>query len=80
MAQSSMCFIRYLNPRQSDQIGRFSPFGHFGKLLKQPKTLGYFLSRKLILTKMAWATFWAIFSQTHLVTLIRTCPLDFMPT
>jgi hypothetical protein len=28
----------------------------------------------LILTKtIGWATFWAIFSQTHLVTLIRIC-------
>jgi hypothetical protein len=26
-------------------------------------------STALILTKMGWATFWAIFSQTHLVTL-----------
>jgi hypothetical protein len=24
----------------------------------------------LIMTKMGWATFWAIYSQTHLVTLI----------
>jgi hypothetical protein len=34
--------------------------------------LGYFFYWKkfaLILKKMCWATFWAIFSQTHLVTL-----------
>jgi hypothetical protein len=41
------------------------------KWLKEPKDLGYFSTVKLLnLTKMGSATFWATFSQTHLVTLV----------
>jgi hypothetical protein len=42
------------------------------------KFLAYFLPWKklcmygLIMSKMGWATFWAIFSRTHLVTLVPT--------
>jgi hypothetical protein len=32
------------------------------------------LDYALILTKMGWATFWAILSQTHLVTLLTLFP------
>jgi hypothetical protein len=31
----------------------------------------------LILTRMGWATFWAIFSQTHLVTLVAAAACSF---
>jgi hypothetical protein len=44
----------------------------FSKLLKNPTFLDYFLnsiSYVVVLTKTGWAAFWAIFSQTHLVTL-----------
>jgi hypothetical protein len=63
----------------SDRIGRIFAdwtsvyFGElFLKLQKKPTLLYYFLRSKIyvvMLTKMCWATFWAIFSQTHLVTL-----------
>jgi hypothetical protein len=43
------------------------------KLQKYPTNLGYFVpwtSLSIILTKkLGWGTFWAIFSQTHQVTL-----------
>jgi hypothetical protein len=49
----------------------------FEKLLESPKILGYFFSTGKsyvsILTKMDWATLWAIFSQTHPVTLAVAC-------
>jgi hypothetical protein len=65
---------------QGDQIGRILAhwvgfyFGqvfknyirspHFGLLLCVVKALNYFRQ------KVGWALFWAIFSQTHLVTLL----------
>jgi hypothetical protein len=63
---------------QGDQIGRI--FAHwaivfFGQLLKITEVAQIFDALlfkgeryKLILRKTGWATFWAIFSQTHLVT------------
>jgi hypothetical protein len=46
----------------------------FFKLKKWPNFFGYFFPRKMLRInvdlKMGWATFWAIFSQTHLVTLV----------
>jgi hypothetical protein len=44
---------------------------------RQPTFLRYFSADKvlnLISTKLGWAPFWAIFSQTHLVTLYWTLP------
>jgi hypothetical protein len=48
----------------------------FGKLLENQisgpylwATFSYKKNNALVLTKIGWAAFWAIFSQTHLVTL-----------
>jgi hypothetical protein len=44
-----------------------------GKLQTLPKFLGYFFHSEeysIILLKMCWARFRAIFSQTHLVTMV----------
>jgi hypothetical protein len=62
---------------QGDQIWRIFAYCFlwivFLKNTKVVKTFRLLLytakSYILILTKMGWATFWAIFSQTHLVTL-----------
>jgi hypothetical protein len=35
--------------------------GSFLKITQETKLFGYFFSAKLIVTKMGWATFWAIF-------------------
>jgi hypothetical protein len=45
------------------------------KFRKQCELFGFFFhieSQEFILTKNDWATFWATFSQTHLVTLPAT--------
>jgi hypothetical protein len=65
--------------RQGDQIGRiFANLaivykGQLSKIYKSsPKILATSSAEKsyvVILTKRGWAMFWAIFSQTHLVTL-----------
>jgi hypothetical protein len=66
---------------QGDQIGRIfaqRAIGYYGQFFSENYRSGpHFLSTfsksndyVLILTKMGWATFWAIFSQTHLVTLV----------
>jgi hypothetical protein len=49
---------------QGDQLGEFSPMGRLF-------TLGSFLYSIHFCQKMDQATFWAIFSQTHLVNLFR---------
>jgi hypothetical protein len=58
-------------------LANFRPLGDcflwavFWKLYKWPTLLGYFLhgyGYASILTKLYWASFWAIFSQSHLVT------------
>jgi hypothetical protein len=64
---------------QGDQIERIFAswvIVFFGKFFfnfrNSPKFLNYFFNSKsyvLYLTKMGWDTFWATFSQTHLVTL-----------
>jgi hypothetical protein len=50
-------------------------FGYFLKITKLAKKIFvYFFQDKCyvsIWTKSGWATFWAIFSQTHLVTLVK---------
>jgi hypothetical protein len=61
-------------PHQGDQIGPiFTQVAHFfGNYRRSPKILVTFFhcnSYVLSLTKMDWATYWAIFSLTHLVTL-----------
>jgi hypothetical protein len=61
-------------------LGEFSPNGclHWAAFCKitqvAPKSFGYFFHSKMyiFLTKMAWATFWAIFSPPHPVTLPPT--------
>jgi hypothetical protein len=67
---------------QGDQIGRI--FAHwalvvFGQLFENYRSSPYFWAifprKKLCIDfnkKWVWATFWAIFSQTHLVTLVST--------
>jgi hypothetical protein len=71
---------RELTPNQGDQIGRIFAYWtivYFGQLLKMTEVslfLGLLLNSgkrhvALILTKMGLAALWAIFSQTHLVTL-----------
>jgi hypothetical protein len=65
---------------QGDQIGCFSPnvrllsLGSFLKITEAPTQI--FWPRKklilIILTQLGWDTFWAIFTQTHLVTLSAT--------
>jgi hypothetical protein len=48
----------------------------FYKLQNSPNLWPTFLHGKikgLILVIIGWATFWAIFSQTHVVTLHKTC-------
>jgi hypothetical protein len=56
-------------------IGRLFSLGSFMKITEVAKILrsAFFhdTSYALILTKMGWVAFWAIFSQTHLVTLTR---------
>jgi hypothetical protein len=64
---------------QGDQIGIFFAhweivsFGQFCENYKSsPNFWANFFRRKSNLDKkMGWATFWAIFAQTHLVTLIE---------
>jgi hypothetical protein len=65
---------------QGDQIGRIfaqratDTFGQlFEKYLSSTNfltTFSYFFSYDLILTKLSWATSWAIVAQTHPVTLV----------
>jgi hypothetical protein len=69
---------------QGDQIGRIFAdwvivfLGHFFfKLEMYPQFLGYFCTPKKQ-QKFALATFRAIFSQTHLVTLPRMLPNPFL--
>jgi hypothetical protein len=68
--------------RQGDQIGRIFAYWavyYFWQLFdnyRRNKKIGLLFTMEqatyvLILTKKGWATFWAIFSQTHLVTLVR---------
>jgi hypothetical protein len=58
------------------QIGRLFTLGIFLKTIEAGQILGPLFSLEvmfLILTKMCWATSWAIFSpKTHLVTLVDT--------
>jgi hypothetical protein len=68
--------------KQGDQIGRnFASWVsvYFGKVLEKLEQwsifLGYlFKEQKLCINfgKMSWATFWVIFLQTHLVTLLTS--------
>jgi hypothetical protein len=68
--------------QQGDQIGRISLLGplFFGQFLLKTKDCAnfwasFFPSEKncaLILAKKGWATLWAIFSLTHLVTLLSS--------
>jgi hypothetical protein len=65
---------------QGDQIGRI--FAHWASVYieqvfcfqKEPECFAYFLPLKKLcinfVQKMGWATFWAIFSQSHLGTLV----------
>jgi hypothetical protein len=56
----------------SDQIRRFSSLEGFLKIEDASQFFAHFFNvsiNLLIMTKMDWATFWAFFSQTHLVTL-----------
>jgi hypothetical protein len=57
-------------------IGQFFTFGSYFEIFTKPPNAGLLFSHgksyALILTKMDWAISWAIFSQTHLVTLL-TC-------
>jgi hypothetical protein len=66
---------------QSDQIGRIFThwviiyFGQFFLMIEVARFGNTFFHEKgcaLILTKMGWASFWVIFSQVHLVTLLVT--------
>jgi hypothetical protein len=60
---------------ESSPIGRLFTLGSFSKITEVAHIFCYFFqstNHALILTKMGWATFWAIFSQTDLVTL-STC-------
>jgi hypothetical protein len=69
------------SPSQGYQIGRIFAYilgecllWAFLKITKVAQIIVIFFSTQRvarILTKMGWATFWAIFSQTHPVTL---CP------
>jgi hypothetical protein len=65
-------FDHNIDPR----LGQFSVIVYFVQLFKnkkEPASWGYFFhgcGYALSLTKMAWASFRAIFSQTHKVTLI----------
>jgi hypothetical protein len=58
------------------RLGDFSPIGQLftlGCLLNITEvalSLGNFFSRGNTYALIGWATFWAIFSQTHLVTLL----------
>jgi hypothetical protein len=64
------------------RLGEFSPFGRlftlgrFLKVARVAQIVWEFLSTAQVmhtfLQEMGWATFWAIFSQTHLVTLLAT--------
>jgi hypothetical protein len=52
----------------------FSWLGSFLKIAKAAKSLDFLFHGKshvctYLVERMGWATFWAIFSQTHLVTL-----------
>jgi hypothetical protein len=68
---------------QGDQIGLIFPhraiFSHMKFFFENYKSSPHFGATFFrgygylsIITKMGWATFWAIFSQTHLVTLLIT--------
>jgi hypothetical protein len=63
---------------QGDRIGRIFAtwaivfLGHFLENYGSSRNLKATFSSVLILTKMVWSTFWAIFSPTHRVTLLFT--------
>jgi hypothetical protein len=60
---------------QFSPFGRLFSLGRFLKCLSCSKFWDSFLHRRsyeLILTKKGWAKVWALFSQTHLVTLLET--------
>jgi hypothetical protein len=71
----------FVTRKQGDKIGRFFEQRvnvYFGQFLfsEVAQNFGlclFFLGNLdyIVLTKVGWATFWAIFSQTHLVTLLE---------
>jgi hypothetical protein len=58
---------------ESSPIGRLFSLGSFLKAIEVSKVEAPFIHEKKLCTnfdkKNSWATFWAMFSQTHLVTL-----------
>jgi hypothetical protein len=72
------------------KLGEFRPIGWsftLGSFLEyygcSANILILFLNSKrcvLILTRMGWATFWATFSQTHLVTLLLGIDIAYIET